>query len=58
MLALWGLQIALYRLMAACLGSPRLWWAVPLFYLLRAPADILFALRYRRSSRRNFTYRR
>lgn len=58
LLALWGLQIALYRLMAACLGSPRLWWAVPLFYLLHAPADILFALRYRRSSRRNFTYRR
>lgn len=55
---LWGCQIAMYRPLAACFGSPRLWWSVPLFYLLRAPADLCFRLRYRRSARRNFTYLR
>lgn len=58
LLTLWGLQISRYRPLAAALGSPRLWWSVPLFYLLRAPADILFTLRYLRASRRNFTYQR
>ncbi len=52
------MQIMLYRRLAACFRSTRLWFAVPLFYLLKPLGDILFRLRYARNARFNFTYRR
>lgn len=58
LLGLWSCQIAMYRPLAGCFGCSRLWWTVPLFYLLHAPADLCFSLCHRRSARRNFTYLR
>lgn len=52
------MQIMLYRRLATCFRSTRLWFAVPLFYLLKPLGDILFRLRYARNARFNFTYRR
>lgn len=40
----WGDQICVYRRMAKQLKSIRLWWSVPLFWLLRPLAGVIFRL--------------
>ncbi len=58
LLAMWGMQISLYRRLAATFHTVRLWWSVPLFYLIRPIADFTFRVRYMRRANQNFTWRR
>lgn len=58
LIAFWQTEILIYRRAAKKMQATRLWWALPLFMLLRAPLNTLFKLRHHRSSRRNFTWER
>lgn len=58
LLVLWSVQTALYRKLAETFGSVRLWWSVPVFYLLRPIADSIVSLRSLSRRNQNFTWRR
>lgn len=55
--AFWGMEIALYRTLAASLGSTRLWWATVPFLLWHPIGNMLFRMRHHSSRDRNFTWR-
>lgn len=55
--AFWGMEIALYRTLAASLGSTRLWWATVPFLLWRPIGNMLFRMRHHSRRDRNFTWR-
>lgn len=52
----WGFEIAAYRKAAEKLQAVRLWWAVPIFRLLRPVANFIFMLKHLRDRNKNFTY--
>lgn len=58
LLAFLALQIACYRALASTFHSTRLFWSIPLFYLIRPIADFCFRIRYSRQANLNFTWRR
>lgn len=58
MLAFWGVEIWQYRRIAPIFGALRLWWGVPLFFLLSPVANVLFRLRYSKRHIHNYTWQR
>lgn len=55
---LWLYQILIYRKTALRLSSIRLWWSVPIFYLVRPIADTIYKLAFKSRKSKNFTWRR
>jgi glycosyltransferase involved in cell wall biosynthesis len=58
LLTLWGVKITYYRKAASVLGAIRLWWSLPLFFLIRPIADLLFGIRYKSMRVKNYTWQR
>lgn len=58
LLIFWQSEICIYRRVATRMEATRLWWSLPLFYLLRAPLNAIFRIRNRRDASRNFTWDR
>lgn len=56
LLLLWGYEICLYRRAASLAGQPRLFWAVPLFWLVRPIAGALMRVRFRADKASNYTW--
>lgn len=57
-ITMWGVEIYLYRRMAAALGRVRLWWGVVPFWLWRPAANFLFNMKHFASRKKNFTWQR
>ena len=51
-------QILIYRGAAKKMDATRLWWALPIFWLLKPLLNKLFGFRHRRSRRWNYTWKR
>lgn len=58
LLIFWNAEILLYRGAAGTLQATRLWWAVPIFWLLKPILNFFFRLRHHRHRRKNFTWQR
>lgn len=58
LLLFWQGEICIYRGVAKRLQATRLWWSLPLFWLLRAPYNLIFRLTHQRAAKRNFTWQR
>lgn len=58
LLLFWLAEIIIYRRGASVMKATRLWWAVPLFRLIKPIYNFIFRLSNRRSKRRNFTWAR
>lgn len=58
LLIFWNCEILLYRKAATTLQATRLWWAVPIFWLLKPILNFFFRLRHYRHRRKNFTWQR
>lgn len=58
LLAFWQTEIIIYRRAAAKMKATRLWWALPLFWLLKAPLNFIFKIRHYNTRRKNFTWQR
>ena len=55
LIALWGYMICLYRRAAVALNDIRLWWSIPLFYLIHPLADIFYRLIFQSRKISNYT---
>lgn len=51
-------QILIYRKAAKKMDATRLWWALPIFWLLKPLLNKLFGFRHRHSRRWNYTWKR
>ncbi len=58
LLIFWGFGIYLYRLVAPCLNTTRLWWSVPVFMLWRPIDNFFFGIRHRSRLERFYTRNR
>lgn len=58
LLAFWGMEIHAYRRVATRLRAVRLWWSVPLFWLVRPIANCCFRFSQRNVKKKNFTWQR
>ena len=56
LLAFWGVEIATYRRAAARLQAVRLWWAVPLFWLILPISNLFFRYNQRNLRLKNYTW--
>lgn len=58
LLTFWGFEIAVYRAAASRLGAVRLWWSVPLFWLILPFSNMMFRYSQRNLRVKNFTWQR
>lgn len=58
LLSFWTLEIILYRQVAARLEATRLWWSLPIFWLLNPISNALFKIRQYGRRNRNYTWQR
>lgn len=56
--AFWQIEIIIYRRAAKTMNATRLWWSIPVFWLWQPIGNMLFNLRHKRSSVKNFTWQR
>ncbi len=54
----WQIEIMIYRRAAKTMGATRLWWAIPIFWLWQPIGNMLFNMKHKRSSVKNFTWQR
>lgn len=57
LLAMFGVEIYLYRRAATRLQAIRLWWSVPFFMLWRPLGDFIFDLRHLKTKANNFIWK-
>lgn len=56
LLLMWGDQICVYRRAAAAMHSIRLWWSVPLFWLIRPIANACYRAGFQVTKHTNYTW--
>lgn len=56
-LLLWAYEICLYRRAAALLQSVRLFWSVPLFWMMRPLINSVYRIRFRANKASNYTWK-
>lgn len=56
LIILWGYEICLYRRTASLMHSTRLFWAVPIFWLIRPIVNALLRIKFRDNKSANYTW--
>lgn len=51
-------EILIYRKAASSMEATRLWWALPIFWLIKPLGNAMFRIRHRSARKKNFTWQR